>query len=446
MKIMKDMKNRFNYFWFSLRALHGSLNFLLVCSVFVVFFLSFYGCAFIKLGAELKEIEEAYAIRGKIINKSPHQKNVLVVLFERTQGQPFIYQATVLNAASDYYTMEVKKGAYYILAFEDLNNNLIYDKNEPVGYYGNPDVVEISKQTHDAETPRGRIDRDITIEASNRFPTGFPTEIILTPDFLKNSIFKTGEVVSFEDDRFAQSNGSKGYWEPLAFLRQIGSGIFFLEEYDPEKIPILFIHGALGTPLGWKGVVNSINRERFQPWLFYYPSGLSLDKVSNALNILIMDLQRDYKIKNLYVIAQSMGGLVARSFILRNVYSSQQDFIKMFISISTPWNGHRMTAAGVKQAPVAVPSWHDMVPDGPFIESLFQKKIPPYLNYYLMFSYKGDCSLFLKNNDGTVELSSELDHRAQSEAERIFGYNEDHGSIIYSERVLSQINNLLNHK
>jgi hypothetical protein len=64
----------------------------------------------------------------------------------------------------------------------------------------------------------------------------------------------------------------------------------------------------------------------------------------------------------------------------------------------------------------------------------------------LMFSYKGDCSLFLKNNDGTVELSSELDHRAQSEAERIFGYNEDHGSIIYSERVLSQINNLLNHK
>ena len=60
-----------------------------------------------------------------------------------------------------------------------------------------------------------------------------------------------------------------------------------------------------------------------------------------------------------------------------------------------------------------------------------------------MFSYKGNCSLFLENNDGTVELSSELDQRAQKEADRIFGYNEDHGSILFSERVQAQINDLL---
>jgi hypothetical protein len=49
----------------------------------------------------------------------------------------------------------------------------------------------------------------------------------------------------------------------------------------------------------------------------------------------------------------------------------------------------------------------------------------------------------LANNDGTVELSSELDIRAQAEAERLFGYDEDHSSILNSEEVLLQINRLM---
>ena len=35
----------------------------------------------------------------------------------------------------------------------------------------------------------------------------------------------------------------------MSFLQEIGVSIFFLELYDPDKIPVLFIHGALGTPL-----------------------------------------------------------------------------------------------------------------------------------------------------------------------------------------------------
>jgi hypothetical protein len=84
-----------------------------------------------------------------------------------------------------------------------------------------------------------------------------------------------------------------------------------------------------------------------------------------------------------------------------------------------------------------------MIPNSHFIESLFQQKLPATVKHYLMFSYKGDYSLFLDNNDGTVELSSELDQRAQEDAERLFGYNEDHGSILESNPVLSQINHLL---
>ena len=102
-----------------------------------------------------------------------------------------------------------------------------------------------------------------------------------------------------------------------------------------------------------------------------------------------------------------------------------------------------MTAQGVQQAPSVVPSWRDMVPDSPFITSLFRQKLPRSVAYDLLFSYRGDCSLFLENNDGTVELSSELDLRAQREAERVYGYDEDHGSILTSEPVLAEVDQLL---
>ena len=205
------------------------------------------------------------------------------------------------------------------------------------------------------------------------------------------------------------------------------------------------IHGALGTPRGWKALIDHLDRTRYQPWIFYYPSGLPLDKTGKWLNLMIDSLKRSYGFKELFVIAHSMGGLVARSFIIRNYQEDRQQYIKLFISISTPWNGHRMAAEGVKHAPTVVPSWYDMEPESEFIQSIFKEELPDFLKYYLLFSYKGDCSLFLANNDGTVELASELDIRAQSEAEKVFGYDEDHGSILTSEKVITQVNQLLDY-
>jgi hypothetical protein len=78
-----------------------------------------------------------------------------------------------------------------------------------------------------------------------------------------------------------------------------------------------------------------------------------------------------------------------------------------------------------------------------FIRSVFERRLPASVTYDLVFSYRGDCSLFLANNDGTVELSSELDQRAQREARRIYGYDEDHGSILTSAEAIDQLARLL---
>jgi len=128
---------------------------------------------------------------------------------------------------------------------------------------------------------------------------------------------------------------------------------------------------------------------------------------------------------------------------MKNAYEDNHDYVKLFVSISTPWNGSATAAKGVERSPGVVPSWHDMVPDGEFIQSLFKKKLPARVKSYFFFSIRGNCSLMMANNDGTVEIASELDYRAQREAEKIFGYDEDHGSILTSPIVIDQFNKIL---
>jgi hypothetical protein len=48
--------------------------------------------------------------------------------------------------------------------------------------------------------------------------------------------------------------------------------------------------------------------------------------------------------------------------------------------------------------------------------------------------------MFMDNNDGTVEISSQLDMRAQKDAVVVWGLNEDHMSILTSEDAIVFLN------
>lgn len=55
---------------------------------------------------------------------------------------------------------------------------------------------------------------------------------------------------SEDDERFSDENGIRSFWEIGWFHKKISGNIYSFETYDPGKIPILFIHGATGTPKG----------------------------------------------------------------------------------------------------------------------------------------------------------------------------------------------------
>ena len=213
--------------------------------------------------------------------------------------------------------------------------------------------------------------------------------------------------------------------------------------YNPHKIPVLFVHGAVGTPRDFAVIAKAIDRNHYQPWYFYYPSGVRLGNVVDALVETVERLRDKYDFGSMIVTAHSMGGLVSRGFINKFTRSGNAAVIPLFVSISTPWGGSRLAAKGAAQAPVAVPSWYDMAPQSEFIELLFAMPLAAVVKHHLFFGFKGDCSMFMDNNDGSVELESELDYRAQNEAIAIFGLNEDHTSILQSKELLEHYRRIL---
>ena len=411
-----------------------SLFFNSMTTTLLIICLAATGCTLIKLKKENAEGLASTVLVGRISTAFPGKGPIIVAAYTMNQGKREVVHYTVLHDWGEYELM-VAKGTYYVFAYWDKNSNLIYDDGEPAGQYGDPKKVF---------APAGGVVPDINIAIPEKaqkidVPPGFEISSI-KPEKLYSRL--AGAIIDLDDELFSEENGSKGYWEGTSFFKAFGGNIFFLEEYDPQKIPILFIHGAAGTPKGWKYFVDNIDRERFQPWFFYYPSGSRIQGMAHLLLWKLENLKSRFNFEQLYIAAHSMGGLVARAFIMD--FSYRFPYVKLFVSLATPWGGAGMAEYGVKQSPAVVPCWIDMQPESAFIQSLYRTKMPETVSFYMFYGHRGSRNPFRSNNDRTIAFSSLLDRRAQSEAKMNYAFNEDHSSIIHSKDVLEQFNTIIN--
>lgn len=401
--------------------------------VFLCWCLFFQGCAIVEMKKQEKVAKESSIIIGWVSIPSQVTGPLIVTAYKLEKNTPVFAHYTVLHGAGEYELM-VREGHYHIFAFQDENSNLVYDQGEPAGQFGENDVVW---------APSGGVvgPYDILMAGDSSSVTVKPGTVISKVKPKKLYSRMAGARYPLDCDLFSEENGMIGYWNPLNFYREIGGNIYFLEEFDPDKIPILFIHGATGTPKGWQYFVENIDRQRFQPWFYYYPSGSRIKSMSYLLFWKLMNLQKRHKFETLYLTAHSMGGLVARSFLIEHGKSFPN--VHLFISLATPWGGDHMASYGVQQSPVVIPSWIDMQPEGPFITSLFGRKLPENVNFYMFYGYRGNRNPLRSNNDGTISLASLLDNRSQKEADMNYAFNEDHTSLIFSKPVVDQYNVLI---
>jgi pimeloyl-ACP methyl ester carboxylesterase len=101
------------------------------------------------------------------------------------------------------------------------------------------------------------------------------------------------------------------------------AGLYQFAKFDPNKIPVVFVHGLMSRPETWVPAVNELLadreiRERYQFWFFLYPTGLpvwaSAAKLRGELDRFRQTLDPARTNRNLdrmVLAGHSMGGLIS---------------------------------------------------------------------------------------------------------------------------------------
>lgn len=393
------------------------------------------GCTVVQLKAESRDYYESTILTGRVEPPPGWQGPVIVGAHRRpAPGAPgAVVHHTRLHEAGGYELI-VPQGDYTVFAFADLNDNGTHDPGEPAGAF--PGLAPVS-----ASGTGVMMALDFALTADTPLPAGVAASLPLAPLTFPRHSTQAGAPADLDAAPFSAENGLRGYWSPMASFKDTGGNIYFLEPYDPGRIPVLFVHGAAGSAQDWRRFVQQLDRRRFQAWIFQYPSGASVESMANLLFWKLHNLQLRHRFERLCITAHSMGGLVVRSLLLD--HGAQLPQVRLFVSLSTPWAGEASADLGVRHSPAVVPSWRDMQPEGPFMQALFARPLPPGVEHHLLFGYRGGYSLLRPNNDGTVTLDSQLRRPAQSEARMVYGFDEDHTSILSSPQVLAQYRSLI---
>jgi hypothetical protein len=111
-------------------------------------------------------------------------------------------------------------------------------------------------------------------------------------------------------------------------------GLYMLEPFDENKIPVIMVHGLWSNPVTWLTMFNDLRahpilREHYQFWFYMYPTGQPFWISADDLRQDLAELRRDIDptnssraLQQIVLVGHSMGGLVARM----QTVNSRDDF------------------------------------------------------------------------------------------------------------------------
>ncbi|MEE2827368.1 MAG: hypothetical protein VYE64_12135, partial [Planctomycetota bacterium] len=101
-------------------------------------------------------------------------------------------------------------------------------------------------------------------------------------------------------------------------------GMYMIEPYDPEKIPVVMVHGFWSSPVTWLPMFNDLRanpeiRKQYQFWFYMYPTGqpfwISARQLRDDLLELrhtVDPLNQSESMEQMVLVGHSMGGLLSR--------------------------------------------------------------------------------------------------------------------------------------
>ncbi len=403
----------------------------LIAALIGVCFLA--GCGnLIRLAADIKETgNKIRLVSGSMATPVRADREVIVVVLGDDQGNE-IHNYRVFER-DGAFRIAALRDSHFLFAFQDVNRDFSYQANEPATWF---DLKEAGIQSGDVSEVRlvlsGPTDRPAPLRMTNLFD--------LRGSSLGQIDVQLGKTASLDDARFSEQSADMGMWEPIGFMKAGHAGIFFLEPYDTARTPVLFVHGINGSPRDFSDLIASIDRRRYQSWLFNYPSGLDLRALGDGLVGLLAELRHQHGFRKLHIVAHSMGGLLIREYLAECARSRSCDYMGNFVSVSTPFGGVASAGWWLDYARVVMPVWRNLVPDGPFLRDLFDQSLPVGVSHHLLFSYRNVATLSRSSGDGVIPLESQLRPEVQREASLVRGFNEDHMSILRNKDLHRYVN------
>ena len=107
-------------------------------------------------------------------------------------------------------------------------------------------------------------------------------------------------------------------------------GLRRMNPYDPNKIPVILVHGFKANPRAWTNLINQLQadpeiRNHYQFWTFSYPTGIPLHYSAMRLRKELQAMQKKYdptgmnpNLQKIVLVGHSMGGILSRLMVSKN--------------------------------------------------------------------------------------------------------------------------------
>lgn len=377
---------------------------------------------------------ESFFVSGKIGNTNHVNREAIAVIAVSDKFRSS--EVVDVNHAvrpNSYYNLNLPAGDYQLLVVSDFDRNGYYDETEVIGTR----MLSLTK-SHEGMVLN---EYDIALnERINLTRSPFQVNTPRTRAGMESLFYPNGAIRSLDDPIFSPEVAALGMYEPGAFLEKAPAMFYALEEDFFYKVPVIFVHGIGGSIRVFDDMLAALDRTRYKPWFFYYPSGADLNQLSTMFYAIFLSGKvLSLEEMPMVIVAHSMGGLVAREALNLRAGTEEENRVQKLITIASPMGGIPSARRGEK-APVVIPVWRDINPDSEFIKGLHRKPLPAGMEYHLSFAYGDPRKIKLgDNSDGVVPLANQLSLQAQKEATAQLGFNDTHMGILKNHEVIQNL-------
>jgi pimeloyl-ACP methyl ester carboxylesterase len=425
-----------------MNRLNSSFCLFIACCLACLALLGIAGCSYLnipsaddvlakperKQGGISAPVYNSAVIKGKLSGGRHNGTSTLVAAYRISTGDPEISGYAMIDGGPSFM-FYLPEGRYHLCAFTDDNGNGIYEENEISGCFGT------DEKPADIPVHEGALITDIVIKISKprRQALKYPLPSSLKPPHpMIRQVTQNGQIQKIYSEYFSLENAQTGYWNPSSFMKSFGAHIYLTEPYHPKKIPILFIHGTEGSPYNWIYLYMRLDLNRYQPWFFYYPSGIRIPLAAALLNEELGELHKRYGFQKMVITAHSVGGLTARYFLNTYVSEKRNPFVKLLVTFATPWSGFGLADASQTLTHKSIPVWVDLGSQSDFIKNTLSHKMPATVRHYNFYG----------KND-TLAGRKAVDERVLAYATKSYGFDCTHDSILSDRKVFAQFNAIL---